>query len=153
MCCWNFLIRQINSCEGRKWDHYGGGRGNVLLRPAWRLAPDSSVIVWLDGAQFHILVQSFLTKDYFLPVYCYIIFPTHKIILAYKNWLNDDQVRNGTRSHTSITTNKLAKRSEEHSSSHTNRPQNCAPFSVIIILWTIDLVRQNSGFQHFSPHH
>lgn len=54
------------------------------------------------------------------------------------------------KSHTSttcITTNKLA-RSEEHSSSHTNRPQSCASYSVIII----DLVRQNSGFQHFSPH-
>lgn len=52
---------------------------------------------------------------------------------------------------TCITTNKLA-RSEEHSSSHTNRPQNCASYSVIIILLTIGLVRQNSGFQHFSPH-
>lgn len=60
------------------------------------------------------------------------------------------------KSHTSttcITSNKLA-RSEEHSSSHTNRPQNCASYSVItgIIILTIDLVRQNSGFQHFSPH-
>lgn len=56
------------------------------------------------------------------------------------------------KSHTStITTNKLA-RSEEHSSSHTNRPQNCASYCVIIIILTIDLVRRNSGFQHFSPH-
>lgn len=37
MCCRNFFYRQINSCEGRKWDHYGGGRGNVLLRPGDQL--------------------------------------------------------------------------------------------------------------------